>query len=300
MARPQKEGMDYFPHDCDARNDMKLRKLRAVYGNDGYSTYFILLENIYRNKDYSIDISDVETRLILCEECKLSEENFLKIIEKCLDLNLFDKSQYEKFGILTAEAIRKRTEPIENKRVRDKQRYQENKNISEVKTPVETPQSKVKKSKVNIEEEEEKKQIGEIFKFFSNNISPITPFQSEIIIQYLDEDKLEPEMIMAVMEDSVGKDNPWSWIKKVLANSGKDNIKTLEMYEAKKIEKERKKGDKSGGKAQSNKPTFNNFEGRGYDPKLLSKWVLMKNRDDISQEEKERVYNELVNSCKGK
>ena len=47
MARPQKEGMDYYPHDIDAANDEKIEALRAIYGNNGYAFYFILLERIY-------------------------------------------------------------------------------------------------------------------------------------------------------------------------------------------------------------------------------------------------------------
>lgn len=36
MARPRKEGMDYFPHDTDAVNDTKIESLRMLYGNDGH------------------------------------------------------------------------------------------------------------------------------------------------------------------------------------------------------------------------------------------------------------------------
>ena len=278
MARPLKLGMDYFPHDTDARNDMKIRKLRAVYGNDGYSTYFILLENIYKNKNYSIDISDVETRLILCEECKLSEENFLKIISKCLDLNLFDKKRYEKYGVLTAEAIRKRTEPIENKRIKDKHRYQENKNISDVETLVETTQSKGKESKVNIVVEEER--IGKVFQFYQQNIGLITQFQSEVLLQHLEEG-MQPEMITAVMQDGIGKENPWAWIKTVLVNSDKGNIRTLAQYEANKVAREgANKKDKST-KKTTQKPNFDNFTNRKYDGEALEEELLKKSKDEL-------------------
>ncbi len=279
MSRPQKEGMDYFPHDTDARNDMKLRKLRAVYGNDGYSTYFILLENIYKNKDYSIDISDAETRLILCEECKLSEENFMKIIEKCLDLNLFDKNLYKNSGILTGEAIKKRTEPIENKRISNKQRYQENRDISDAETTAETPQSKVKESKVNIVVDVEER-TGKVFQFYQKNIGIITPFHSETIIQYLDEG-FEPEMIIAVMQDAIGKDNPWPWIKKVLANSDKNNIRTVDQYVSKKVERE-KINDKDKPKGSKNpKSSFSNFQNRTYDGNALEEKLLKKSRGEL-------------------
>ena len=62
MARPQKEGMDYFPHDTDAVNDEKIEALRALYGNDGYAFYFIMLERIYRTAEFEINVSDAETQ----------------------------------------------------------------------------------------------------------------------------------------------------------------------------------------------------------------------------------------------
>jgi DnaD/phage-associated family protein len=157
-----------------------------------------------------------------------------------------------------------------------------------------------KEVKKYTEEEEEKKRVGEIFKFFDNNINPITPFQSETIIQYLDEDNLEPQLITQILKDSIGKSIPWDWIKTVLQNCVSKGTKTLEQYEAKKAEKGRKKEEKGKGKPQNNKSTFNNFEGRGYDAKALEKWFLIRDRDDVTQEEKDKVYQELTNSSKGK
>ena len=57
MARPPKEGLDYFPHDTDAVNDEKIEALRALYGNDGYAFFFILLERIYRSPQLELPIS---------------------------------------------------------------------------------------------------------------------------------------------------------------------------------------------------------------------------------------------------
>ena len=43
MARPRKEGLDYFPHDTDAASDEKIEALTIIYGAKGYAFYFILL-----------------------------------------------------------------------------------------------------------------------------------------------------------------------------------------------------------------------------------------------------------------
>lgn len=93
-----------------------------------------------------------------------------------------------------------------------------------------------------IEEEEERAREGEVFRFFNQNIGLITPFQAETISQAMDIDGLEPEMIIEVLKDSLGMDNKWNWAKKVLDNSISQNVKTLEQYRAKKVERGNKKG----------------------------------------------------------
>jgi DnaD/phage-associated family protein len=112
----------------------------------------------------------------------------------------------------------------------------------------ESPQNTVSPSpslSPSIEEDEEDTRAREapeakVFQFFNKNIGPITPFQAEVISQHLDEGT-EPDMIIAVMQDSMGKDNRWSWINTVLSNSSAQNVKTLEQYEAKKVERKNAK-----------------------------------------------------------
>jgi hypothetical protein len=50
----------YFPHDSNARNDQKILKLRFKHGSRGYGIYFMLIEIMRDNKDYSIKENDLE------------------------------------------------------------------------------------------------------------------------------------------------------------------------------------------------------------------------------------------------
>ena len=152
MARPKKEGMDYFPHDTDAVNDEKIEALRFLYGNDGYAFYFILLERIYRTKDFELDVSDAETIQILSRKVGVNEEVFLQILETSLKRGCFDKASYDERKVLTSEGIKKRASIVVEKRVKMRDKYQQTKEeVSDAETTqeteVETPQSKVKKSK---------------------------------------------------------------------------------------------------------------------------------------------------------
>jgi len=104
---------------------------------------------------------------------------------------------------------------------------------------------------------------SEIFKFYEQNIGLITRFHTELIGQYLDEG-MEPDAILAILQDSIGKGNSWDWIKKVLDSSAKCNIKTKDQYEAKKLDRANAKSrDKPPNKIGGNKPPqTGNFEQR--------------------------------------
>lgn len=153
MARPIKEGMDYFPHDTDAVNDEKIEVLRTLYGNDGYAFYFILLERIYRTPDFELDISDTETMQILSRKISVTMEKFEQMLQTALKWSCFDKELYQKKKVLTSKGIKKRASVVVEKRVRTREKYQhEKQEISDAETTQETTaestQSKVKKSKV--------------------------------------------------------------------------------------------------------------------------------------------------------
>lgn len=96
MARPKKFTLDFFVHDVNARNDRKVRSLRRKHGNDGYATYFCLLEMLCSEDGIKLSLSnslDLETAV---EECGLRDEaHFYKVVQTCVDIGLFDKQLWE-------------------------------------------------------------------------------------------------------------------------------------------------------------------------------------------------------------
>lgn len=123
MARPKKEGMDYFPHDTDSVNDEKVEALRMLYGNDGYAFYFILLERIYRTKNAELDVSDAETMQILSRKVGVTLQEFENMLKTALKRDCFDRNEYEKRGVLTSNGIKKRLAPIMEKREKMRRKY---------------------------------------------------------------------------------------------------------------------------------------------------------------------------------
>jgi len=152
MARPVKEGMDYFPHDTNASNDKKIEALRLLYGNDGYAFYFILLEQIYQEPNFEIDVSDAEikeeTFQIYAKKVGVSLEKFNQMFNTALKRGCFDKQLYEEKGLITSNGVKKRAGVVIEKREKMRERYQQNKDkVSDAETTPETTQSKEKESK---------------------------------------------------------------------------------------------------------------------------------------------------------
>lgn len=165
MSRPKKDGLDYFPHDCDASHDEKIEAICALYGKHvGYSIVFRLYERIYRAGG-SLNVSAAETMQILSRNyAEMDTETFKKFISSCLNLGIFDKNEYENNHLLTSDGIKRRVKPIIYKREKMAKMYQNQVSASETlpettqETISETPQSKVKESKVK-----EKKLLFEKF-----------------------------------------------------------------------------------------------------------------------------------------
>ncbi len=108
MARPLKNGLEYFPHDCDASNDEKIESLVSVCGLVGYAFYFRMLERIYRTSTGELDLSDSLQRSIVIKKIGLSEKKFEKILETCLKLKLFDEDLFKSRKSVASSGIQRR------------------------------------------------------------------------------------------------------------------------------------------------------------------------------------------------
>jgi len=167
MARPIKEGLDYFPHDTDAFNDEKIEVLRYRHGAMGYMFYFFHLERIYRSPNTELRVSDAETKQIFASKLAITEKEYEQILSTCIKYHCFDADKYMKNGILTSNGIHKRASIVIEKRNRMRHLYKGNVSDAETKqkpsrnsteTIAESAQSKVKKRRVKKSKEEDIKE----------------------------------------------------------------------------------------------------------------------------------------------
>jgi hypothetical protein len=104
MARPQKEGLDYFPLDVEM--DDKVKLIDAKFGVAGFGVLIKLWQIIYDNGYY---IKWTEKELLLYKNRINADINLINdIINECLKWNIFDSRIYNSYFILTSAGIQKR------------------------------------------------------------------------------------------------------------------------------------------------------------------------------------------------
>jgi hypothetical protein len=108
MARPTKQGLDYFPVDCNP--DGKLEMFIAENGAEGLGILILLWEMIYKDEGYFIKYDD-DLIIRLRKEALSSMETIVNVIGNAVKRTLFDVSMLDNFGILTSKGIQKRFFP---------------------------------------------------------------------------------------------------------------------------------------------------------------------------------------------
>ena len=101
MARGERKNVDYFPHYIS--HGSKMNYLRSKYGNDGYATWFMILEKIGRSDNHYIDLSEDLMQMFLADECMIDEQKLVEIIEILVKFNEFDKQLWDEFRVIYCE-----------------------------------------------------------------------------------------------------------------------------------------------------------------------------------------------------
>ncbi len=112
MARPPKQGLDYFPLDTEL--DTKFKLIEAEFGLTGFAIVVKLLQMIYGGFGYYGEWT-TEVALLFSQNCgggKVVSE----IVRAAVKRGIFDKGMYEKYSILTSKGIQERYFTAVNRR----------------------------------------------------------------------------------------------------------------------------------------------------------------------------------------
>lgn len=105
MARPCKQGLDYFP--LDTVFDTKMELIQAEFGLVGVMVVVMLWQKIYAEHGYYCEWTD-EVALLFAKKNNISGNAVSEIIKACIRRGIFDKKMYEKHSILTSKGVQER------------------------------------------------------------------------------------------------------------------------------------------------------------------------------------------------
>lgn len=241
MARPRKDGLDYYPMDVNFLGDIKVKKVIHSHGIQAVAVILHLLGTVYRDNGYYATYDD-DLLFITADELNLEEKYVKDVVEKLLEVDFFSREQAEKNKVLTSigiqERYRKATERRISVNINDSLCIQ--KPRSKVENVDRSTQSKVKESKVNKSKVKEsstddlaeasklsksENEIAKIFEFYQNNIGVPTPFVQQNITQWVDD--TSPELVMLAIEKAI-KDNvfKFSYAETILNSWVKQGVKS--------------------------------------------------------------------------
>ena len=104
MARPIKKGLDYFPLDVNLDDNLEL--IEAEHGLSGFAIVLKLWQKIY-SSGYYIEWNE-DSALLFARKINSEITLINSVINSCFNRSIFNKTLFDKYGILTSSGIQKR------------------------------------------------------------------------------------------------------------------------------------------------------------------------------------------------
>lgn len=236
MARPLKNGVDYFPFDTVL--DTKFELIEAEFGLKGFAIVVKLLQKIYRENGYYCEWTK-EVALLFSKNVNEGCSAVSEIVAASIKRGIFDKDLYDKYEILTSKGIQKRYFEAVSRRAQvdvigeyllfpDTQ-IGENVNINSInayKNPENVCKNEqIKQNKIKSNEIKENETKGDalspavvvVHNAYENHIGNMTPYIAESINEWLD--KVDGSLILYSISEAVNHGNPfWSYCEGIIKN----------------------------------------------------------------------------------
>ena len=151
MARPRKNGLDYFPFDIDFFSDIKIRKLIRSQGGKAVTVYVLLLCLIYESGYYLR--WDKELPFIIWEQTGYDEAYIQEVINSCLTIGLFNSKIFKEYNVLTSKSIQLRFFSVSKRRVQEED-YKYLSGVIVTETGVSVTETRVKATETRVSDAE--------------------------------------------------------------------------------------------------------------------------------------------------
>ena len=142
MGRPQKLTLDFFIHDAHASDDRKIIRLRKKHGNDGYATYFNLLEQCCQEPGMKVNLKDPEEAEIAADRFFLRDcQHLYSVIQFCADIGLLNKQLWESERQVFSDAFHARYIDRLEKRKADAKRKRQSRAVKALQGKIDSLES---------------------------------------------------------------------------------------------------------------------------------------------------------------
>lgn len=229
MARPIKHNADYFPHNCDLRNDRRCKALRSKYNLEGYAVFLMLLEILTNANHFQISNNPMEIELI-AGDIDIDAKKLNAILEYLSKLGLLVMEK----EVISSPILEDLKKMLNELRGKDRKRKSGNPINNDIVFPSENPtkenevfpsengiihtentQSKVKGSKVNKRKENEIKEKGNI------------GFQPPIFLNSFLKKEIDEKNVQAINDEEHASKEKSSAKKEIITSECAEQCKTI-------------------------------------------------------------------------
>ena len=320
MARPVKEGLDYFPLDVGIFEDEKIEAIAGEFGVKGELAVIKLLCAIYK-KGYFILWDELSQATLLKRLPGVSKEMLNQIVNRLVLWGFFDKELFDSVKVLTSEniqatffeATKRRKTPKPTKYIVNVNNNSQNETVNaDINTQSKVKESKVNKSKVNKKETESsinpsspemsvekaffeeplgEEKLTELIRYYSQNVSPATPVNITDLQYDLSDFDGDFELLKeAVNICARNNERRYSYFAGILKNWRANGVKTYADY----LNNERERADKkTKNKQYQNKPVRQ---------EKVPEWMNQANGEEekLSPEEQAELDRQIKDFLEGK
>jgi hypothetical protein len=158
VARPQKQTVDYFPHDTDAGEKKTLAIIQNKFGNDGYAFWFKLLQLLGKSPGHYYSFRNlIDWEFLLAKTHIPLTETAQEILETLAGLGAIDLELYGHKIIWSQNFVNRLADVYDRRKVSpppkpDWRVIENNNGVSENNNSIpvsDNPQTKLNKTKLN-------------------------------------------------------------------------------------------------------------------------------------------------------
>lgn len=258
MARPIKQGLDYFP--LDVHLDNKFKFIEVKHGLEGFAIVVKIMQGIYSD-GYWMEFTEDDI-LLFAAEHRIDTEKVEAVLAECLKRGIFDPKIYEQHKVLTSSGIQKRYKLATSRRtsvtvipeytlIDDLKEVNADKNPAKKDKPQQEPPEAPfpDANEPFIMDDEDGPKLSaediayrDVANFYNQNMGVLNAYMKEEFEAFLEDFNFQSDIVIAAMKVSLDIQAGWAHTKSVLTDWRKNKVKTLDDARARQLSRKKTSG----------------------------------------------------------